>query len=84
MICEKGYPHNHAKMALVIYCTLQMLSGSRSSPFMPWNVPDSQQRNTGDFQFPNISFDFTSPIHKNLPHKKNGKGHILTLMSNKK
>ena len=56
----------------LIYCTLQMLRRSRSSPFMPQNVLDSQQQHTGDFQF---SFHYTSPV------QKNSKGHILTLVS---
>lgn len=34
--------------------TLQILSGGRSSPFMPQNVLGSQQPNTGDFQFSQI------------------------------
>ena len=49
-----------------------MLLRSRSSPFMPQNVLDSQQRHTGDFQF---SFHYTLPV------QKNDKGHILTLVS---
>ena len=51
-----------------------MLSGGRSSPSMPINVLDSQQGNTGDFSHIFI------PLH--LTCTKNGKGHILTVVSN--
>ena len=82
MIYQKGYLHNHAKMALVIYCTMQMLSGSRNSPFyicleMFW-ILNNETQETFNFQ----TFHLTSlHLHKKIFHTKNGKGYILTLMT---